>query len=634
MSPNFDRKIAYARPLLALLCGVLLAAAGCGNGNEESDDFPGPQADARAPGTQAIGSPVIPEDVKEEVRFRVDSGYNVGIVVGMVNSTGTAYFGYGATAVGTDRTPNEDTVFEIGSITKVFTTLLLVDMARTGEVSLDDLIEAHLPSRVRAPEPGGQSITLMRLATHTSGLPRVPSNLDLSDPNRPYAGYTVEKMYDFLARFSAPGGVGDRYSYSNLGGGLLGHVLELGAGRTYEELVTERITAELGMPDTRIASTPAMRQRLARGHSGVVEMPNWENTTLAGSGRLLSTARDLVTFLAANMGLAESPLLPSMRTTHEPRHPTGQEGLQIGLGWHIRTVGDSEVVWHDGGTGGYSSYTGFVKGGGTGVVVLSNTFQSVNDIGRHLLVPSVPLKVLPTPAQVDAATLERYVGSYEFGRPGVITIGQRHGHLIATLEGEATGTLYPQSDHRFYYMVADAKITFVENEEGEIGGLILHQGRTDRAAVRAGADPESILQAALPSEIILVPYTNESFGIRGVVPAGWVEFIPGGYKRASSDHVAIYQQVAGGGVDLADVMQFLADDIGLGEVPEIMGVHEANGVQWRLYVVQFRGLFFDIAVADHGTLFGTVVLRSEPSVREFYRAEVFMPAIEALTVIR
>ena len=140
--------MAYILPLLALLCGVLLAAAGCGNGNEEPDDLPGPQADVQAPGTQAIGPPVISEDVKEEVRFRVDGGYNVGIVVGMVNSAGTAYFGYGATAVGNDRRPNDDTVFEIGSITKVFTTLLLVDMARTGEVSLDDPIEAHLPSRV------------------------------------------------------------------------------------------------------------------------------------------------------------------------------------------------------------------------------------------------------------------------------------------------------------------------------------------------------------------------------------------------------------------------------------------------------------------------------------------------------
>jgi D-alanyl-D-alanine-carboxypeptidase/D-alanyl-D-alanine-endopeptidase len=362
---------------------------------------------------------VVPEDVKQEVRFRVDSGYNVAIVAGMVNGAGSAYYSYGATAVGNGLVPTEDTVFEIGSITKVFTTLLLADMAAGGKVSLDGTLADYLPSTA-LPRGRGRAINLEQLATHRAGLPRLPDNLDLSDPDRPYAGYTVRDLYSYLSRFLPSVEAEERYSYSNLDVGLLGHILERRTESSYEDLVAGRITTGLGMTETRVAATSEIRVRMARGHSGVAEVPNWENTTLAGSGRLLSTARDMFTFLDANTGLKDTPLLSSMLQTHEPRLPTGEQDVEIALGWHVRTVVDRQIVWHDGGTGGYASYVGFVRDGGTGVVVLSNTFESVNDIGLHLLAPDVPMNVMPAPAQIDSATLERYAGSYEFGQGGTL----------------------------------------------------------------------------------------------------------------------------------------------------------------------------------------------------------------------
>ena len=614
---------AFAAALASL--SAVFGAATCGE-----------DAVVETPGTTVVDAatpvppPEVPEDVRAEIRFRVDSGYNMSIVVGLVNAGGATYYSYGTTSAGSGVVPTEDTVFEIASITKAFTALMLVELAARGELSLEDTIADHLPAT--ALSRGGGDISLTALATHTAGLPRLPDNLRLTDPDRPYAGYTVADLYRYMSRFMPPPSA-PRYSYSNLGYGLLGHVLERQSGKSYDELVASLVTGELGMSDTGIEPTADMRARTAQGYSGVVEMPRWENTTLAGAGRLLSTARDMVTFLAANLGFRETALGDAMRRTHEPRLPTGERDVQIALGWHVKTVGDRQIVWHDGGTGGYSSYAGFLRDGGVGVVVLSNTFESVNDIGVHLLAPDVPMETLPAPAQIDPTALERYVGSYEFGQGGTMEVRLKHGHLTAAFESEPEATLYPRGRHGFYYRVTDARITFVEDDRREVSGLILHQPRSDYTAVRRGAAPESVARAAAPSEIIMVPYTNDDVGIRGVVPAGWVEFVPGGYKRAAADDVALYQQVADGGATVEDVLAALSRELMLDDPPQSDGVMDADGASWSLFAVETQGQSFDIAVADHDGLIVAVVLRSVPSLRSFYRDAVFLPAVEAITVL-
>ena len=617
------RLSAVAAALASLL--AVFGAVACGE--DAATETPQPVVASPVP----VAPPEVPEDVRAEIRFRVDSGYNMSIVVGVVNAGGATYYSYGTTSAGSGVVPTEDTVFEIGSITKAFTTLMLVELAARGEISLEDTIGDHLPPAA-LPRDGGGSISLTELATHTAGLPRLPDNLHLSDRDRPYAGYTVADLYRYMSRFTPPPS-DSRYSYSNVGYGLLGHILERRAGQSYGELVSSLVTGELGMSDTGIEPTADMRSRIAEGHSGVVETPRWENTTLAGAGRLLSTARDMVTFLSANIGLRETALRDAMRRTHEPRRPTGERDVQIALGWHVKTVGDRQIVWHDGGTGGYSSYAGFLRDGGVGVVVLSNSSESVNDVGVHLLAPDVPMETLPAPAQIDPTALERYVSSYEFGSAGTMEIRLKHGHLTAAFESEPEATLYPRGRHGFYYRVADARITFVEDAEGGISGLILHQAHADRTAVRRGAAPETVARAAAPSEVIMVPFTNEDFGIRGVVPAGWVEFVDGGYKRAASDDVALYQQVADGGATEEGVLAALSRELGLDEPPPPTGAMDTDVASWSLYAVEAQGQSFDIAVADHDGLVVAVVLRSVASLRSFYRESVFLPAVEAAAVV-
>ena len=432
------------------------------------------------PGICAAQAPAIPEAVQQSIRNRVDHGYNVGIVVGIVNPQGTTYHAYGRKRIATEETPDEDMVFEIGSITKVFTSILLVDMVERGELSLEDPIDRFLPDGVSAPTRNGESITLEHLATHSSGLPRMPTNFAPSDPGNPFADYSVDQAYAFIDGYVLPRDIGSQYEYSNYGAGLLGHLLAMRAGVTYEELVEQRIAEQLGMPATRITLSPDLQDRLAAGHAGSEEVSNWDIPTLAGAGALRSTPRDMLTFLSANLGLTESDLLTAMHVTHQPRRSAGSPTMQIGLGWHIRT-GDQEVVWHNGGTGGYRSFAGFVNETQTGVVVLTNSSQSADDIGFHLLDSSLPLSEIRIPVDIDSAILERYVGRYELAPGYVFEVTTESGQLFAELTGQPRFPVYPESETRFYYTVVEAQITFEVDESGEVTGLVLHQNGDHRA---------------------------------------------------------------------------------------------------------------------------------------------------------
>jgi D-alanyl-D-alanine-carboxypeptidase/D-alanyl-D-alanine-endopeptidase len=221
-----------------------------------------------------------------------------------------------------------DTVFEIGSVTKVFTSLLLADMVQRGEVALTDPVAKYLPPGIKMPERGGRQITLQDLATHTSGLPRLPPNLAPKDPANPYADYSVEQLYQFLSSYQLTRDIGSQYEYSNLGGGLLGHALARRAGMDYGALVRSRICEPLEMKSTGITLSAGMKARMAVGHDRSLDaVENWDLPALAGAGGLRSTANDLLTFLAANLGYTKSVLAPAMSAMLATRRPYGRAGV-------------------------------------------------------------------------------------------------------------------------------------------------------------------------------------------------------------------------------------------------------------------------------------------------------------------
>ena len=442
---------------------------------------------------QSSPTQTLPSDseIRNLLVERIDKYHqSVGIVVGLVDPTGRRTISYGKFGASDIRVVDADTVFEIGSVTKVFTSLLLADMVERREVSLADPVAKYLPAGVKMPERNGRQITLEDLATHTSGLPRLPSNLHPQDAANPYADYSVEQLYQFLSGYQLTRDIGSGYEYSNLGGGLLGHVLARRAGIDYEKLVRTRICDPLGMRSTVITLSNEMKSRFAVGHDATMQrVAYWDLPTLAGAGALRSTANDLATFVAANLGYVKSPLAPAMAAMLTVRRPTGSPGLDIGLGWHILTRDGHEIVWHNGGTGGFRSFIAFERKTGIGVVVLSNaeTLAGVDDIGQHLLDSNAPLWQPPKEHKqvaVDPKVFDGYVGQYQLAPEFVLTITRDGTQFFVQATGQPKLEIFPESERDYFLKAVDAQITFETDSQGRATTLVLHQNGMNQPARR------------------------------------------------------------------------------------------------------------------------------------------------------
>ena len=437
----------------------------------------------------------LPTDatIRKILAERIDTQrQGVGIVVGVLEADGTRrVVGHGSFDTEDKRAVDGDTLFEIGSATKVFTALLLADAVARGEVALTDPVAKFLPSEVKVPERGGKKITLQDLAMHVSALPRLPSNLSPKDATNPYADYTEKQLYDFLSGYELTRDIGAQYEYSNLAAGLLGHVLARRAGTSYEALVRRRITGPLGMKSTAITLSDAMKARLAIGHdSELARAANWDIPTLAGAGALRSSTNDLLGFLAAFLGMKKTPLAPAMAATLQPRKAAGSAAMQVALGWHVLATPDGgEIIWHNGGTGGYRSFMGFDPKVRTGVVVLSNTSTEagVDDIGRHLLDASLPLAAPPAQHKevtIDPKLLDAYTGHYELAPNFILSVSREGDRLFIQATGQPKFEVFPESDRKFFVKAFDAQITFDTPVDGRSPAITFHQGGRDMPARR------------------------------------------------------------------------------------------------------------------------------------------------------
>jgi CubicO group peptidase (beta-lactamase class C family) len=450
-----------------------------------------------APVSGAQSSTTLPTDseIRQILIDRIDKyRQSVGIVVGVIEPQGRRLIAHGRLAAGDSRPLNGDTVFEIGSITKVFTALLLTEMVERGEVELTDPVATHLPPTVRVPERNGEKITLRDLAMHISSLPRMPLNVDSADPENPFADYSIDRLYEFLSGYQLPRDIGTRFEYSNIGGALLGHALSRRTGIDYAELVEARIARPLGLNSTRIALSPEMKTRFAVGHAyGLTPTPNWDLGGLAAAGALHSTANDLLTFLAANLGYRQTPLAPAMASMQRFRRNTGQ--VEVRLAWFSRTDAGVEIISHEGTTGGYRAFVGYDPKARAGVVVLSNTGSGagVEDIGFHLLNPKVPLladEVLKPPKErkevsVDPTLLDRYVGRYRFPSSQMASVTKEKDHLLLQGEGDVKIAFYAESAQEFFAKIMDAQITFETDPQGKVTGLLFHRGGAVQQCQRA-----------------------------------------------------------------------------------------------------------------------------------------------------
>lgn len=417
-------------------------------------------------------------EIAEILSARVgEHGQAMGVVVDIVEPSGRRIVAHGRFSKDDPRLVDGDTLFEIGSITKVFTTLLLADMANKGELRLDDPVQKFMPAGVTVPTRNGKSITLADLASHMSSLPRLPDNMAPADNADPYADYTVEQLHEFLSSHQLAHDIGTHHEYSNVGFGLLGHVLARRAGIGYDQLIQDRIATPLGMDSTAIALSPALSARLAHGHElGLEPTANWNLPTLAGAGALRSTVRDLITFIEAAFDRT-SPLAAAFDLTLGTRRPLGADTMEIGLGWMIEKTGGEEMVWHNGGTGGYCSFLGFLPKSRQGVVVLANTVtEFVDNFGRHLLDRKTALAPPPkrrTEISIDPRLYDNYVGQYQLAPGAVINVSRNGDRLMVQLTGQEQYEIFPEAERDFFLRIVDAQITF--EGSGRADSLTLYQ---------------------------------------------------------------------------------------------------------------------------------------------------------------
>jgi serine-type D-Ala-D-Ala carboxypeptidase/endopeptidase len=427
----------------------------------------------------AVPPPALSQDaIRRLLVDRVDERrLSVGMVVGLTEANRHRFVAHGCRDARTGGPVNEKTIFEIGSITKLFTALLLSDMANRGEVRLDEPVAELLPAGTRVPVRDGKAITLRDLASHYSGLPRVATNGDPPDrPGGPYAAYSAERLYQFLASYELTRTPGDSFEYSNVGAGLLGHALVLRAGASgYESLIRARILDPLRMDDTVIAIPSRLTANVASGHDDSLEpTSHWTFDALAGTAALRSTLSDLLRFMDAVCDQG-SPIASIIRPLMTPRD---QGGLELGKPHPDGAIALSKP----GGTGGARGFVKCIPEWKRGVVVLSNTsIDAVVDLGIHVLNPRRDLMSYPKEVAIDPACLARLVGRYQL-KDWVFDVTSTGDRLHVPFADQHR--VFPTSEWQFFHKSAPVQFTFEPGEDGRAARLILHYNGADQIAER------------------------------------------------------------------------------------------------------------------------------------------------------
>lgn len=468
-----------------------------------------PPIAAQTPRPAAATASVFPADADLALmlRYLVEDGEAPGIILGILEPDGSTRILQHGTAGPGARPLGPRTVFEIGSINKTFTGTILADMAAKGEVALDDPVQKYLPDSVRMPTRNGREITLLDLTTHRSGLPRLPDNHTPADLQNPYADFTVEKLYAFLNNHELRRDIGAEYEYSNLGVGLLGHALARAAGTTFPALVQERILDPLDMDMTSYVREGEIAEWLARGHNDGEVVPYWDLTeAIAGAGGLRSNLQDMLTYLRANVGPANTDLERAMRAAQQVRHRY-EPDFAMGLGWAVRERGGRTIVSHGGGTGGFTTMIGFDPERGTGFVMLTNTSGFGDDLPMDFLSRGAPL-ALPE-AEVSRDVLARYAGVYE-PAPGqrFVVRQEEEGFLTLQAPRNVRFRMYAESDSTFYLKRAPWRVSFGQDAAGRVQSLVLSSGETPRTMSRV-SDTAPPAGPPPPPEVRDLPLTGE-----------------------------------------------------------------------------------------------------------------------------
>lgn len=420
----------------------------------------------------------LPDDaaVRALLAERIAQKRAVGLAAVLLDANGVRIVTVGVVRAGGPPIA-PDTEFEIGSVTKTFTALLLADAVVRGEAALSDPVTKRLPGAAGLVRDD-RTVTLEQLATHTSGLPPMPGNFAPANPAEPYADYDGAKLVAFIGGKALEGAPGEEYAYSNFGASVLGYALTSQAGG-YEKVLRARVLAPLRMDDTAIALSSAQEVRFATGHDArLVPTPPWKLDAFAPAGGLRSTPADMAKYLEAAVRPASSPLAAAFELAEKPAADTGSPSLRIGLAWHVFGRDGRTIVWHNGRTGGFASMIALDTATREGVVVLSNATIPVDDLALHILDASIPLSQPPkerVAIRVDPAVGDRLAGRYELARDFAITVRRDGGRMLAQATGQGELEIFPESDYEYFYRAVDAQLSFARDGD-RVTGLVLRQG--------------------------------------------------------------------------------------------------------------------------------------------------------------
>jgi serine-type D-Ala-D-Ala carboxypeptidase/endopeptidase len=345
---------------------------------------------AANPTHSADPKPLVEESLKP---FLENKPY-LAVAVGVVTPEARPIYTFGTYKVGRMlQRPGSTTIFALGSLTKAYAGVLLADLVRDGKIKLDDPAQKYMPDEFVLPKRGDKPITILDLATHYSGMPVQPDCLEFK--GNPYANLTPALIAKDLAAAKLESDPGTKYEYSNYGAGLLGHALAKAASaKSFEEALVARVCNPLGMKDTRVNLSDAQNARLAPGYSKKGKLAeHWRFAMLESCGGLFSTADDQVQFIAANLGIVESPLVAAMKDSQQPRRDTDSKTQRIGLGWHtmpLRRSSPKTIIWHNGGTDAARCFLGFVPDAKVGIVILTNSENVPDGIAIGLLQKLIP----------------------------------------------------------------------------------------------------------------------------------------------------------------------------------------------------------------------------------------------------
>lgn len=414
-----------------------------------------------------------------------------GMVIALVDPTrdgGATYLRFGRTSPELAEPPGPDAIFEIGSVSKVLTALLLTDAVARGELQLDTEAAKLVPVGVRFPDKDGVRPTLGHLASHRAGFPALPDNLAPQSLLDPYASFGPRQLYGYLEQAELLFVPGEAYAYSNLGAGLLGHLLEVKLGTRYEQAVDARVLEPLGLAETWISVPVSEEKRFVPGTTaGGDPSPPWHFDVLAGAGAWRSTPRDMVKLViaaAAAAAGAAGKLHDQLRASLAPVGDAGEDsdGMKIALAWHVTGEG---IVWHNGMTGGHASFVGFDPRTSKGVVVLASTASPLITrigIGVFDVLAGKPLDLGLDFVTLTDAELEPLVGTYRLADGQPIQVERDGARLFLSMGAEKV-RLFPRSPTRFVIMELESSLEFAI-EEGAVLGFVLRLPQGDIVAER------------------------------------------------------------------------------------------------------------------------------------------------------